>query len=191
MKSHLFSGRELIYPTEYDPPEVPNSTGNNNDWGDNDNNGGGIPVMPMTPAHPTAFETRQLGTIFNVEVTGISDDKSIVEMTVVPEIVDFDGFINYGTSLFVPMVSQEKDAKEEVVMVKTSDNFILQPVFSTRRLTAPVRIATGNTLVIGALKNPLPLRMRIKFPFWGIFPGWGAFSVPRGPRNSARPSSSW
>ena len=45
--------------------------------------------MPMTPAHPTAFETRQLGTIFNVEVTGISDDKSIVEMTVVPEIVDF------------------------------------------------------------------------------------------------------
>lgn len=147
--------------------------------------------MPMTPAHPTAFETRQLGTIFNVEVTGISDDKSIVEMTVVPEIVDFDGFINYGTSLFVPMVSQEKDAKEEVVMVKTSDNFILQPVFSTRRLTAPVRIATGNTLVIGALKNPLPLRMRIKFPFWGIFPGWGAFSVPRGSRNSARLSSSW
>ena len=112
-KATFFSGRELIYPTEYDPPEVPNSTGNNNDWGDNDNNGGGIPVMPMTPAHPTAFETRQLGTIFNVEVTGISDDKSIVEMTVVPEIVDFDGFINYGTSLFVPMVSQEKDAKED------------------------------------------------------------------------------
>ena len=64
-----------------------------------------------------------------MEVTGISDDKSIVEMTVVPEIVDFDGFINYGTSLFVPMVSQEKDAKEDVVMVKTSDNFILQPCF--------------------------------------------------------------
>lgn len=60
-KATFFSGRELIYPTEYDPPEVPNSTGNNNDWGDNDNNGGGIPVMPMTPAHPTAFETRQLG----------------------------------------------------------------------------------------------------------------------------------
>ena len=110
-KATFFSGRELIYPTEYDPPEVPNSTGNNNDWGDNDNNGGGIPVMPMTPAHPTAFETRQLGTIFNVEVTGISDDKSIVEMTVVPEIVDFDGFINYGTSLFVPMVSPGKGRK--------------------------------------------------------------------------------
>ena len=185
-KATFFSGRELIYPTEYDPPEVPNSTGNNNDWGDNDNNGGGIPVMPMTPAHPTAFETRQLGTIFNVEVTGISDDKSIVEMTVVPEIVDFDGFINYGTSLFVPMVSQEKDAKEEVVMVKTSDNFILQPVFSTRRLTAPVRIATGNTLVIGALKKSTSITYEDKIPVLGDIPWVGRLFRSKGSKEQRK-----
>ena len=185
-KATFFSGRELIYPTEYDPPEVPNSTGNNNDWGDNDNNGGGIPVMPMTPAHPTAFETRQLGTIFNVEVTGISDDKSIVEMTVVPEIVDFDGFINYGTSLFVPMVSQEKDAKEDVVMVKTSDNFILQPVFSTRRLTAPVRIATGNTFVIGALKKSTSITYEDKIPVLGDIPWVGRLFRSKGSKEQRK-----
>ena len=133
--------------------------------------------------HPTAFETRQLGTIFNVEVTGIIDDKSIVEMTVVPEIVDFDGFINYGTSLFVPMVSQEKDAKEDVVMVKTSDNFILQPVFSTRRLTAPVRIATGNTLVIGALKKSTSITYEDKIPVLGDIPWVGRLFRSKGSKS--------
>ena len=142
--------------------------------------------MKKPPAHPTAFETRQLGTIFNVEVTGISDDKSIVEMTVVPEIVDFDGFINYGTSLFVPMVSQEKDAKEDVVMVKTSDNFILQPVFSTRRLTAPVRIATGNTLVIGALKKSTSITYEDKIPVLGDIPWVGRLFRSKGSKEQRK-----
>ena len=52
-KATFFSGRELIYPTEYDPPESPNSTGrdyNNDDyWGDDDDVGERIPIMPMTP----------------------------------------------------------------------------------------------------------------------------------------------
>lgn len=189
-KATFFSGKELIYPTEYDPPEVPNSTGNNNngdDWGDYDDDGGDrLPVMPITPAHPSAYETRQLGTVFNVEVTGISDDKSIVEMTVVPEIVDFDGFINYGTPLFVPVASQEKNAKEDIVMVKASDNFILQPVFSTRRLTAPVRIATGSTLVIGALKKSTSITYEDKIPILGDIPWVGRLFRSKGSKEERK-----
>ena len=191
-KATFFSGKELIYPTEYDPPEVPNSTGNNNNnnngdyWDDYDNGGDRLPVMPMTPAHPSAYETRQLGTVFNVEVTGISDDKSIVEMTVVPEIVDFDGFINYGTPLFVPVASQEKNAKEDIVMVKASDNFILQPVFSTRRLTAPVRIATGSTLVIGALKKSTSITYEDKIPILGDIPWVGRLFRSQGSKEERK-----
>lgn len=183
-KASFFSGRELIYPTEYDPPEVPNSTGNQD--GNNEYGGGGSQAMPMTPSHPSAFETRKLGTLFDVEVTGISDDKSIVEMTVAPEIVDFDGFINYGTSLFVPMVSREKDAKEDIVMVKTSDNFILQPVFSTRRLTAPVRIATGNTLVIGTLKKSTSVTYEDKIPILGDIPWVGRLFRSKGSKEQRK-----
>lgn len=189
-KATFFSGRELIYPTEYDPPKVPNSTGNNNnngdDWGDYDEGEDRLPVMPITPAHPSAFETRQLGTLFNVEVTGISDDKSIVEMTVVPEIVDFDGFVNYGTSLFIPVASLERNAKEDIVMVKASDNFILQPVFSTRRLTAPVRIATGNTLVIGALKKSTSITYEDKIPILGDIPWVGRLFRSKGSKEERK-----
>lgn len=191
-KATFFSGRELIYPTEYDPPEVPNSTGNNNnnngdDWGNyDDDNGDRLQVMPMTPAHPSAFETRQLGTLFNVEVTGISDDKSIVEMTVVPEIVEFDGFINYGTPLFIPVASREKNPKEDIVMVKASDNFILQPVFSTRRLTAPVRIATGSTLVIGSLKKSTSITYEDKIPILGDIPWVGRLFRSKGAKEQRK-----
>lgn len=191
-KATFFSGKELIYPTEYDPPEVPNSTGNNNnnngdDWGNyDDDNGDRLQVMPITPAHPSAFETRQLGTVFNVEVTGISDDKSIVEMTVVPEIVDFDGFINYGTALFIPVASREKNPKEDIVMVKASDNFILQPVFSTRRLTAPVRIATGSTLVIGALKKSTSITYEDKIPILGDIPWVGRLFRSKGSKEQRK-----
>lgn len=180
-KATFFSGRELIYPTEYDPPEIPNSTGrdyNNDDyWGDDDDVGERIPIMPMTPAHPTAFETRQLGTVFNVEVTGISEDKSMVDLTLAPELVDFDGFINYGTPIFLPLVSQQ-DGKDEVTMTKASDNFILQPVFSKRSMTSSVRVLTGNTLVIGALKKLPPSSMRTKSLFWGISLGRATFPFP-------------
>lgn len=183
-KASFFCGRELIYPTEYEPPEVPNSTDNEN--GNNGYGGGGSQAMPMTPSHPSAFETRKLGTLFDVEVTGISDDKSIVEMTVVPEIVDFDGFINYGTSLFVPMVSRGKDGKEDIVMVKTSDNFILQPVFSTRRLSAPVRIATGNTLVIGTLKKSTSVSYEDKIPILGDIPWVGRLFRSKGSKEQRK-----
>lgn len=188
-KATFFSGRELIYPTEYDPPEMPNSIGNNDndDNGDYNNDGGRErnPTMPITPAHPSAFETRQLGTIFNVEVTGISDDKSIVEMTVVPEIVEFDGFINYGTPIFVPVIGVS-DNKEEISMVKTTDNFILQPVFSSRRMTSPVRIATGNTLVIGALKKSTSIAYEDKIPILGDIPWVGRLFRSKGSKEERK-----
>lgn len=184
-KATFFSGRELIYPTEYDPPEMPNSTGNNNnDYGDNNDNQA-IPVIPMTPAHPSAFETRQLGTLFNVEVTGISDDKSMVDLVVVPEIVEFDGFINYGTPMMLPMVSQE-NGKSDISVVKTSDNFILQPVFSTRRMTSSVRVITGNTLVIGALKKATSVQYEDKIPILGDIPWVGRLFRSKGAKEQRK-----
>jgi len=65
----LKSVREFIYPTEYDPPEVPGHGGDSarESWFCfllNSNN------APITPAHPTAFTTRELGSL--VEVEGLS-----------------------------------------------------------------------------------------------------------------------
>lgn len=160
----FFSGRDFIYPTEYEPPELPN----NSDVGDSD-----LPTLAVTPAHPSVFETRQLGTIFNVEVTGVSEDKSIVELNVSPEIVEFDGFINYASPIFMPGIGMGDDNRRNIQMVKVSDNFILQPVFNTRRITAPVRLATGSTMVIGSLKKASTIKYEDKIPVLGDIPWIG------------------
>src|SRR5690606_14818609 len=61
--------REFIYPTEYDPPEIPNSFGVVQEgntqviYTDQD------PTFPATPANPTAFETRKVGKTIEVEPT--------------------------------------------------------------------------------------------------------------------------
>lgn len=188
-RASFFSGREFIYPTSYEPPQMPNNMNSNNNRNNNNNNnnngdeflggGGQVPTMPITPAHPTDFETRQLGTIFNVEVTGISDDKSVVEMTVAPEIVEFDGFINYGTPVMLPVIGSE-DGKDEVFMAQVSDNLILQPVFSKRHITAPVRVSTGNTLVIGALKKSTSVEYEDKIPVLGDIPWVGRLFRSKG-----------
>jgi len=77
--------REFIYPTEYDPPEIPNQFA-------------GVPGSqpPVTPATPTAFETRKLGQMIEVEPTASADTKS-VGLNVLLDVSDFSGFSNYGT----------------------------------------------------------------------------------------------
>ncbi len=60
------SVHEFIYPTEYDPPEVPNEVTLSDGA-----------VAPVTPATPTAFEVRDLGTTLKVDATIGADDQTI------------------------------------------------------------------------------------------------------------------
>ncbi len=94
-------------------------------------------------------------------------------MTVVPEIVEFDGFINYGNAVFTPVLSENDDNELGFEMIKLSDNLILQPVFSVKRITAPVTVATGHTLVIGSLKKHSIEDYEDKIPILGDIPWVG------------------
>ncbi len=86
----------------------------------------------------------------------------MVDLTVAPELVDFDGFINYGTPIFLPLVSQEK-GRMKVTMTKASDNFILQPVFSKRSISS-VRVITGRPW-----RSSEPLKKLPQNPIWTKF----------------------
>jgi general secretion pathway protein D len=92
--------REFIYPTEFDPPQLPQGGGGGR------NNGVGISSGPMiaTPTTPTAFEMRKTGITLDVEPV-VSDDARSVELVLAPEVVDFEGFVNYGSPIFSPASS--------------------------------------------------------------------------------------
>ncbi|MGC4017354.1 MAG: type II and III secretion system protein [Luteolibacter sp.] len=164
--------REMKYPTEYEPPEIPNRVGNvstNGTDGSDEADSGGI--FPVTPSHPTAFATREVGTILEVLPT-VSADKRTVDLQLKPEITDFDGFVNYGT----PINSIAVDATGNAGSTPITQNAILMPVFSKIAInTSSITIADGATVVIGGLLQERAQRVADKTPILGTLPLLGRF----------------
>lgn len=153
VQAKMLQGREFIYPTEYDPPEIPNSFG-------------GGEALPVTPATPTAFETRLVGKFIEVEPTVAADDKTI-SLNLLMEFTDFSGFINYGTP--VTNGSTLPNGKPMVV----TDNAILMPVFDTIRETTNVIVWDGQTVAIGGLYGESIISTEDKIPYLGDLPVLG------------------
>ena len=157
--------REFIYPTEYEPPELPNSVGSTS-LGNGDNGGlSGGSTFPVTPATPTAFETRNTGVTLEVEPT-LGDDGYTIDLRFAPEIVDFEGFINYGS----PIQTTASDALGNPVVVTITENRIEMPVFSTRRVNTGLTIYDGHTVAVGGLMREDIQNVEDKVPILGDLP---------------------
>ncbi|NOY00345.1 MAG: type II and III secretion system protein [Verrucomicrobia bacterium] len=151
--------REFIYPTEYDPPEIPNSTGGvifiNLVTGETRQPDG----FAVTPANPTAFEMRELGKILEVTPT-LGGDNTTVGLEIVADVSDFIGFINYGSPILNGGV------------VATS-NRIVMPVFEAVKETTNVTIWDGQTVAIGGLIGEVLNDAEDQIPLLGDLPGIG------------------
>jgi general secretion pathway protein D len=154
--------REFIYPTEYDPPEVPNSFGLGEGDADDDSDTDVITnsgnMFPVTPANPTAFETREVGTILEVEPV-IGPDNKYVDLSLSPEVSDFLGFINYGSPIISPASN-----------IVITENKILMPVFQTLKETTAVTVLDGQTVVIGGLLDERRDDIEDSVPILGNLP---------------------
>lgn len=163
--------REFIYPTEYEPPELPNSLGaGDNDFIDPNDIGGGQSASPLTPAHPTSFEMRPVGVVLDVLPT-VSEDRNYVDIALKPSVTEFDGFINYGTPIGSPSV----DALGNPTTVPLTPNEILMPVFSVMKAETNLTLANGSTLVIGGLLQERVQKVQDKVPVLGDIPLAGRF----------------
>lgn len=142
--------REFIYPTEYEPPELPqqvgNQGGNFGGGGFGGGGGGGAGGFPVTPATPTAFETRNTGVTLEIE-PNLGPNEYVIDLRFAPEIVEFEGFINYGS----PITSPATDAFGNPVTVTITENRIEMPVFSSRRVSTGITIYDGHTVAVGGL----------------------------------------
>jgi general secretion pathway protein D len=147
--------REFIYPTEYEPPEP-------GEGGDGDNSGGSTVV---TPATPTAFETRNTGVTLEIEPT-IGENDFMIDLRFVPEIVEFEGFINYGSPIF----SVGRTAIGTASSVLLTENRIEMPVFSTRRVNTSLTIYDGYTVAVGGLMREDVQNVEDKVPILGDIP---------------------
>ncbi len=138
--------REFRYPTEYDPPQIPQTTGSG--------------AQPITPATPTSFEMRPVGVRLEVEPT-VGSDNYTIDLRLVPEVTEFEGFINYGS----PILNRG---------VVVTENVINYPVFSERKVETSVSIYDGQTVVLGGLMREDVQKVNDKTPLLGDIPMAGA-----------------
>src|SRR5436853_7569333 len=140
--------REFRYATQFTAPQVPTFSGG----------GSGTTVAPaiVTPTTPTAFETRNTGVTLEVEPV-VGPDGVTIDLNLVPQVVEFEGFINYGSPIrtvnpallgFLGIPSSLTGVTQAITL---TDNVINQPIFSTRKVTTSVSVWDGQTVVLGGL----------------------------------------
>ncbi len=151
---------EFIYPTQYDPPTIPQTTSNAV---------AGFSVPPtVTPSFPRNFVMEPLGVILDVLPT-IGPDGYTIDMALNPKVTDFDGFINYGSP--INEVGYQVSGAIAIPQAQTvTTNTINQPVFSTREVNTFVTVWDGQTVALGGLIREDVQKVQDKVPFLGDVP---------------------
>jgi general secretion pathway protein D len=160
--------REFRYPTQFTPPQVPNITGGGS-------GNGTVSISVVTPTTPTAFETRNTGVTLEVEPV-VGPDGVTIDLNLVPQVVEFEGFINYGSPIFGINPNGGTSVGPGGVtlfspsQILLTDNVINQPVFSTRKVTTSVSVYDGSTVVLGGLMREDVQKTEDRTPIVGDIP---------------------
>lgn len=157
--------REFRYPTEFEPPQLSASNG--------------AQYTPVVPNSPSGWETKNTGITLEVEPT-VAPDAYTIDLRLVPRIIEFEGFINYGSPInatvaaTVPLFGLDgaivgTDLLPSATFVAT-ENVMNQPVFSTREVETQVSVYDGQTVVMGGLMREDVQKVQDKVPILGDIP---------------------
>ena len=167
--SNIAIVREFIYPTEYEPPELPTQVGS----------GGGTPV---TPATPTAFEKKDVGITLEV-LPVVGPERRFIDISINPSFIEFDGYVNYGS----PINTAVDGLLGAGGTVELTKNSILMPIFSTQKTSTQLTVADGSTVAFGGLTSQRVQMVEDKVPVLGSLPWVGRLfsSTSRQPSSTA------
>jgi general secretion pathway protein D len=158
--------REFPYATEFTAPTLGESTSNSTATGLVQI---GTPVVPTTP---TTFEKREIGVKLEVEPQ-VGSDNYTIDLQLSPEVVEFDGFVNYGSPIMGVIFDQLLIPGVNLSGISTTvltDNAINQPIFSVRKVQTSVSIWDGQTVALGGLIREDVQKVNDKVPILGDIP---------------------
>jgi general secretion pathway protein D len=156
--------REFRYPSQFDPPQLSATTGST--------------YAPVVPNSPSGWETKNTGITLEVEPT-VGPDSYTIELRLAPRVIEFDGFINYGSPINAT-VQQGLDSPligaigPDILLpsqtFEATPNTINQPVFSVREVETQVSVYDGQTVVMGGLMREDVQKVQDKVPILGDIP---------------------
>ena len=151
--------RIFPYPSAFDPPEVV----------EQQTTAAGSTPIPSPPTiiatTPTDFKRQNVGVRLVIKPQ-VSADNQNVDLSLFPEVTDFDGFIDYGSPIYVVDPIDNSSAL-------LTPNTLNQPVFDTRRIDTKVLIRDGSTVVLGGLIREDLQTIDDKVPILGDIPFLG------------------
>jgi hypothetical protein len=127
-RSTVQSAEEQMYPTEYDPPEIPDKLSLSNV---------NAADYRGTPATPTAWETRLVGPHLEVDAS-IDADEDAINLNVAPALVRF---------LRRDYHHREGTREDEITQV-------YMPVFHSMTVVTEITVKDGAYALLGALTPP-------------------------------------
>lgn len=163
--------REFRYPTQFTEPKVPDIQGR----GSSNSTTTTIALPVVGPSTPSNFETRNTGVTLEVEPV-IGPDGITIDLNLVPQVVEFEGFINYGSPIstinpallgFLGVPTSILGTNQSIVL---TENVINQPIFSTRKVTTSVSVWDGQTVVLGGLMREDVQKVEDRTPIIGDIP---------------------
>ena len=168
--------RDFPYPESFEPPEVPESSGGS---GNNNTAGGGggregivVTSSIITPSNPTDFTTRELGVTLEVEPV-VGADNYTIDLYLSPRVVNFDGFVNYGSPVVGPRYNPAAILVGNPSGIETytiTPNTMNQPIFSVRAVDTNVTVWDGQTVALGGLIREDVQKVQDKVPLLGDIP---------------------
>jgi general secretion pathway protein D len=161
--------REFPYPTEFNPPQVPPPTTGTQSTSATATSGIVVTSGAVTPSTPSAFEKRDLGVSLEVEPQ-VGADNYTIDLSLSPEVVEFDGFVNYGSPINGPRYNPSLSNLSGIDSFVITPNVINQPIFSVRKVTTSVSIWDGQTVALGGLIREDVQKVNDKVPILGDIP---------------------
>ena len=126
----------------------------------------------MTPSTPIAFAKRDIGVSLVVEPQ-VGADNYTIDLSLSPEVVEFDGFVNYGSPIVGPRYSPASLIAGNPSGIETyviTPNVMNQPIFSVRKVNTSVSIWDGQTVALGGLIREDVQKVNDKVPLLGDIP---------------------
>ena len=157
--------REFIYPQNFTPAQIPSLSSTTTS----------TTILPtvvpvvVAPSTPTDFTTRNTGVTLEVEPV-VGTDGTTIDLNLVPQVVEFEGFINYGSP--ISTVNPSLFGLGTVInqSIVLTENVINQPIFSTRKINTSVTVQDGQTVVLGGLMREDVQKTEDRTPIIGDIP---------------------
>ncbi|MCE0482673.1 MAG: tetratricopeptide repeat protein [Methylacidiphilales bacterium] len=158
LKANIDIVREFPYPTSFEKPKLSSSS----NIAYSDGPAANLPLILAIPPTPREFVTQDVGVSLEVKPTTYPDQRIDLNITKA-QVLDFDGFINYG----VPIIARLSEAGPNEIL---TPGIINQPVFNLRSVVTDLQVLDGQTAVLGGLIREDTQEINDKVPVLGDLP---------------------